>query len=76
MKLCKDCRHAVKSEYRGEYLCSKSEPLLLSPELPVDPVWGEVPYQPAILMRYDKDKCGVDAKWFEAWPVWVWPIPA
>lgn len=61
MKLCKDCKHYKESEL-GPWnaKCAKAEN--------TNPVDGTTYNDPCGSVRAYVDKCGPDAKWFEAKP--------
>ena len=75
-KYCKDCIHLVNrtpglgfNDSRGDFRCDKSPLLPVSESFINDPVSGALPYQLAALMRFESDKCGLEARWFEPIPV-------
>lgn len=58
-KICKDCKfYIVPSNGKNEEpLCAKTKSISI--------ITGEPSYFPCYMERYESDKCGMDAKWFE-----------
>ena len=67
MKLCCHCKHVRNLNAT----CSWSVPLCASPdqgEVAIDMVGGGLRFVPAHVARNEEDRCGKEARWFQALP--------